>query len=60
MFQPAIVQVCFVSGDWCFRCPNCDSLNIDDMPESGKCPDCGAEFVKPCVTECDCKNNENN
>ena len=58
MADPAMVVVCFASGDWCFRCPNCGSLNIDDMDDTGKCPDCGADFIKPCVVECDCKEHK--
>lgn len=51
----AIVEVC---GTHWFRCPECQSLNINNetVPEedSAQCPDCGAEFTLPEIMHCEC------
>ena len=51
--KAATVEVCF-TGDYWFRCPECDSLNINGETTQDKCPDCGAEFVIPEIAICDC------
>jgi len=55
--ETAIVEVC---GEYWFRCPKCESLNINSeantVPEgdTALCPDCGAEFVLPEIQMCEC------
>ncbi|MDD4986721.1 MAG: hypothetical protein PHQ43_13250 [Dehalococcoidales bacterium] len=52
--KAATVEICFHGGDFKFRCPECDSLNINGETTASKCPDCGAEFVIPDIVPCDC------
>lgn len=55
-YKAATIEVCFyVSPDIKFRCPECHSLNINGPVIANKCPDCGAEFAVPEITECECK-----
>ena len=53
--KAAIVELCFETGEHWFRCPECQSLNINGEVTASKCPDCGAEFKVPEVMLCDCK-----
>lgn len=52
--QAATIQICYRGGDYCFRCPKCDTLNINGETTLTTCPDCGAEFSIPEVVLCDC------
>ena len=52
--KAAKVEICYKGGDYCFRCPDCESLNINGEETLTKCPDCGAEFVVPEIILCDC------
>ena len=45
--KTAIVEVCYEDKDHWFRCPDCESLNINGTETATKCPDCGAEFSVP-------------
>lgn len=58
MIEAATVEICFVGGDYCFRCPKCSSLNINGEETATECPDCGAVFVVPEIMLCDCENND--
>ena len=61
----AVVEVCYWSQAEVLRCPQCGSLNINDVPMHTRdngideydlltCPDCGCEVGVPAITECDC------
>ena len=56
--KAATVEICYVGGDHWFRCPECESLNINGEETQTKCPDCGAEFLIPEITLCDCGDKE--
>jgi len=52
--KSATVEICYKEAAYCFRCPECDSLNINGTETLDKCPDCGAEFSVPQIVLCDC------
>ena len=56
--KSATVEVCFNGADHWFRCPDCDSLNINGEVTAEKCPDCGAEFSVPNIAICECEKND--
>jgi len=55
--KAATVEICYGTGDHWYRCPECDSLNINGEETLNKCPDCGAEFAIPNIALCECQGN---
>lgn len=61
MGKSATVVICYKGEDHWFKCPNCESLNINSSFSGHlkdvvleKCPDCNAEFSVPNIVFCDC------
>ena len=53
--KSAAVEICYAGGDYWFRCPYCETLNINGPETLTKCPDCGKKFILPVISLCDCQ-----
>ena len=58
ILKPAVIEVCHAGHDYKFRCPVCESLNVNGLDaDEVVCPDCGQKVIMPEVTMCDCMDN---
>lgn len=56
--KPAIIEICYRGGEHWYRCPSCETLNINGLEDKGNeitCPDCGQKIITLEVQICDCK-----
>lgn len=56
--KPATVEVCHTTRDRYYRCPHCDTLNIN-QGKNEVCPDCGNAITYPEITVCPCQGLDN-
>ena len=56
--KAATVEICYAGKDYCFRCPECGSLNLNGEIIAATCPDCRADYSVPEIVFCECELNE--